>query len=107
LIVILFEKVVQGNLYQVCWIKWSPCTCVNKILKRTTNWIYLFQAWYMQFVCFNLREVLGYVLACGSAAVRKVDLYWESPDLLSFSTPRSISLLTMPFLVFGCLGIHH
>ncbi|QHO46321.1 uncharacterized protein DS421_6g186360 [Arachis hypogaea] len=33
--------------------------------------------------------------------------YSESPDLRLFSTPRSISSLTTPFLVSGCLGIHH
>ncbi|PHU10125.1 hypothetical protein BC332_21985 [Capsicum chinense] len=30
----------------------------------------------------------------------------ESPDLCLFSTPRSISSITTPFLVSGCLGIH-
>ncbi|KHN13280.1 hypothetical protein glysoja_016457, partial [Glycine soja] len=46
-------------------------------------------------------------LPVDSAAVRKVDLYRESPDLRLFSTPRSISSLTTPFLVSGYLGIHH
>ena len=34
------------------------------------------------------------------------EAFMESPDLCLFSTPRSISSLTTPFLVSGCLGIH-
>jgi len=28
---------------------------LTKNLKRTLNWIYLFQAWHIQFACSNLR----------------------------------------------------
>jgi hypothetical protein len=31
----------------------------------------------------------------------------ESPDHSLFPAPRSISLVSTPFFVFGCLGIHH
>jgi len=44
------KVVVQGNLYWVCWIQWSTCKCINKILERTLDWIYLFQVWHIQFV---------------------------------------------------------
>jgi len=47
---------------EVCQIEWSTCRYVNKIIERTLNWIYLFQACHIQFVCFSLRGVLEEVV---------------------------------------------
>jgi len=52
----------EKSLFRVCCIKWPTYICVDQVLKEISNWVYLFQAWYIQYVCSSLRESVRIII---------------------------------------------